>query len=203
MAAPAHEPLGSPREPSFDLLGTVDRPWTAQMAIDLLPENNGPKVEVFGGSVLVSPHAGVPHQAVERQLPFLLHQAARPAGRWAYPEINIVSGDDLFIPDFVVVRRSGGDRVSIPIAEVEIMGEIVSPGSRRKDLIDRPREYAAAGVPFFLRVELRNRVPALTLSELVDGGYRPIVAAAAGTTFTMTTPFPFSVDPAELLDDED
>ncbi|GAB3082268.1 hypothetical protein GCM10027186_46330 [Micromonospora schwarzwaldensis] len=40
-------------------------------------------------------------------------------------------------------------------------------------MIDRPREYAAAGVPYFLRVDLRNRVPALALYEMVDGEYRP------------------------------
>ena len=203
MAAPVHEPADSPSEPSFSLLGTIDQPWTAQMAIDLLPENNGPKVEVFGGSVLVSPHAGLDHQAAERQLSFLLHQAARSAGMWAYPEANVISGDDLFIPDFVVVRRSGGGRVSVSISDVEVIGEIVSGGSRRKDLIDRPREYAAGGVPFFLRADFRNRVPALTLLELVDGEYRPIVAAAAGATFTMTRPFPFQIDPADLLDELD
>lgn len=80
--------------------------------------------------------------------------------------------------------------------------EIVSPGNRRKDVIDRPREYAAAGVPFFLRVDLRNRVPTIALFELADGEYRPLSAAAAGTVFTMTTPFDFAVDPADLLDEE-
>jgi hypothetical protein len=42
MAAPA-------REPSFDILGTLNQPWTAQLALDLLPENNGPKIEVIRG----------------------------------------------------------------------------------------------------------------------------------------------------------
>ena len=44
MAAPA-------REPSFELLGTRAVPWTAQLALDLLPDSTGPKVEVIGGSV--------------------------------------------------------------------------------------------------------------------------------------------------------
>ncbi|MGB2571281.1 hypothetical protein ACPFP2_22940 [Micromonospora citrea] len=83
-----------------------------------------------------------------------------------------------------------------------LLGEIVSPGDRRKDVIDRPREYAAAEVPFFLRVDLRNRVPAMALYELTDGEYRPVSAAAAGTTFVMREPFEFRVDPADLLDEE-
>jgi hypothetical protein len=40
----------------------------------------------------------------------------------------------------------------------------------------------------------------MRLSELVDGAYRPIVSAAGGTPFTMTEPFPFEIDPNDLLD---
>ncbi|MEO3744766.1 Uma2 family endonuclease [Plantactinospora sp. B5E13] len=196
----AQAPFAS--EPSFDVLRWRDEPWTAQLALDLLPETNGPKVEVLSGSVIVTPHAGIDHQSVERELPYLVHRAARRAGFWAYPEINVVSGDDLFIPDLVVLRRSGGGRSAVPIAEAVLLGEIVSPGNRRKDIIDRPREYVAAGVPFFLRVDLRNRVPSIALFELADGEYRPVAAAAAGSVFEMRQPFPFSVDPADLLDEE-
>jgi Uma2 family endonuclease len=203
MAAPAQEPREPRLEPSFDLLGKIDRPWTAQMALDLLPENNGPKVEVLYGSVVVSPHAGYDHQAVARKLPFLLHEAARAVGLWAYPECNVVRGDDLFIPDFAVLRRSGAGKITMPISDVLLIGETVSPGNRRKDLIDRPREYAAAGVPYFMRVDFRNRISGIVLHELADGEYRPVVAAAAGGTFTMSEPFAFSVDPAGLMDDED
>ena len=200
MAAPANEPS---YEPSFDLLGKIDWPWTAQMALDLLPENNGPKVEVLYGSVVVSPHAGIDHQTIELELAFRLRQAARAVGLWVYPEANIVSGDNLFIPDFVVLRRSGRGQAKMPISDAVLIGEIVSPGSRKKDLINRPREYAAAGVPFFMRVDFRNRIPAVVLHELVEGEYLPIAAVAAGGMFAMTKPFPFTVDPADLLDDEE
>jgi len=192
MAAPA-------REPSFDILGTLNRPWTAQLALDLLPENNGPKIEVVRGSVVLTPHAGYDHQDIELELCYRLKQAARRVGLWAYHEVNIVSGDDLFIPDIAVLRRSGGGKKKMPIAEALLLGEIVSSGNRRKDLIDRPREYAAVGVPYFLRVEFRSRVPGLVLHELVEGEYRPVVVAAAGGSFSMKEPFEFSVDPAALL----
>lgn len=204
MAQAAFTPEPTPQhgEPSFDVLRWHDEPWTAQLALDLLPEANGPKVEVLSGSVIVTPHAGFDHQNAELDLAYLLKQAARRAKLWLYHEVNIVSGDDLFIPDIAVLRSSGGGRVAMDITEAVLLGEIVSPGNRRKDVIDRPREYAAAGVPFFLRVDLRNRVPAMALYELVEGEYRPLAAAAAGTTFVMRQPFEFSVDPAELLDEE-
>ncbi|MFI7660770.1 Uma2 family endonuclease [Micromonospora parva] len=202
QAAFAPEPTPQHIEPSFDVLRWHDEPWTAQLALDLLPETNGPKVEVLSGSVIVTPHAGIDHQSVERELPYVLHRAARKAGFWVYPEINVLSDDDLFIPDIAVLRKSGGGRTTVPIVEAVLLGEIVSPGNRRKDVIDRPREYAAVGVPFFLRVDLRNRVPTMALFELADGEYRPLAAAAAGSTFAMREPFEFSIDPAELLDEE-
>jgi Uma2 family endonuclease len=203
MAQAAYVPEPARRaEPSFDVLGEFDEPWTAQLALDLLPEANGPRVEVLSGSVIVTPHAGVDHQTIELDFAYLLKQAARRAKLWLYHEVNVVSGDDLFIPDIAVFGQSGGGRVALDIADAVLLGEIVSPGNRRKDVIDRPRQYAAAGVPFFLRVDSRNRVPAIALFELVDGEYQPVAAAAAGSTFTMTQPFPFSIDPADLLDEE-
>ncbi|MCZ7439174.1 hypothetical protein O7598_22385 [Micromonospora sp. WMMC241] len=81
------------------------------------------------------------------------------------------------------------------VAAVLLLGEIAPFG-----VIDRPREHAA-GVPYFLRVDLRNRVPALALYELVDGEYHPL-AAVAGAGFVMRQPFEFSVDLADLLDEE-
>lgn len=188
---------------SFDWLAKVNRqPWTAQLALDLLPDNNGPKVEVFRGSVVVTPHAVFDHQEIELELAHLMKRAARRAGLWLYHEVNIVSGDDLFIPDIVVLRSSGAGKVSVNIAEAVLLGEIVSAGNRRKDVIDRPREYAAAGVPWYMRIDFRNRVPAIALFTLEDGEYRPTVTAAAGTTFVMKEPFEFEIDPADLVEEE-
>ena len=134
---------------------------------------------------------------------YLLKQAARRAGLWVYPEINMVSGKDLFIPDIAVLRslRAAAGR-PMDIGQAVLLGEIVSPGNRRKDVIDRPREYAAAGVPFFLRVDLRNRVPTMALFELIEGEYTAGGAAAAGSRFAMMEPFAFAIDPADLLDEE-
>ncbi|MBM7493023.1 hypothetical protein JOD64_004245 [Micromonospora luteifusca] len=116
--------------------------------------------------------------------------------------MNVVSADDLFIPDIAVLRVPGGGRTAMDIGHAVLLGEIVSSGNRRKGVIDRPREYAAVGVPFFLRVDLRNRAPTIALFELVSGEYRLLAAAAAGSDFAMREPFEFAIDPAELLDEE-
>ncbi|MGC4876702.1 Uma2 family endonuclease [Micromonospora sp. DT43] len=202
QAAFTPEPAPQHTEPSFDVLRWHDEPWTAQLALDLLPETNGPKVEVLSGSVIVTPHAGYDHQDAELELAYLLKQAARRAKLWLYLETNIVSGGDLFIPDIVLLDAPGGGRTTMDIGHAVLLGEIVSPVNRRKDIIDRPREYASASVPFFLRVDLRNRVPTIALYELTDGEYRPVAAAAAGTRFVMREPFEFAIDPADLLGEE-
>ncbi|MFC0028362.1 Uma2 family endonuclease [Micromonospora chaiyaphumensis] len=182
---------------SLELLGIRDQAWTAGDALKLLPETNGPRIEVLRGCVVVTPGGSIDRRGVQMELGHRIRTAARAAGWWAYPSVNVVSGDDLFIPDLVVLRSSGGGRRAVDIATAVLLGEIAPAG-----LFDRPREYAAAEVPFFLRVDLRNRVPALALYELVEGEYRPLAAAAAGATFVMWQPFEFSVDPADLLDEE-
>ncbi|MGX1617154.1 Uma2 family endonuclease [Micromonospora chalcea] len=190
---PDRDPSGG----SLDLLGRRDQPWTAAAALDLLPENNGPRIEVLRGCVIVTPGSGVDRRTAHLHLAYRIGVAARAAGWWGCRSVNLVSGDDLFIPDLVVLRRPAGGLRAVIVADALLVGEIAPSG-----VIDRPREYAAAGVPYFLRVDLRNRVPALALYELVEGEYRPLAAAAAGTTFVMREPFEFSVDPADLLDEE-
>jgi Uma2 family endonuclease len=196
--APKYQSVES--EPSFDALRYVDH-WTADLALKLLPETNRPRVEVFRGSVVVSPHASVDHQIVAMNLGAALKPPARAAGLWLYPEVNVRSGDDLFIPDLCVLRRSGAGRIVVDIQDAVLLVEIVSASNRRKDLIDRPRTYAEAAVPWFIRVEVRRQIPEIVLFELIEGAYRPIVTAAGDTRFSMTEPFEFSIDPAELLDD--
>ena len=62
--------------------------------------------------------------------------------------------------------------------------------------------YARAGVPYYLRVELRGDPPrpTIALDELVDGRYPLVVAAPSGTLFTMQRPFELELDPAVLIE---
>jgi hypothetical protein len=53
-------------------------------------------------------------------------------GLWAYPECNIVRGEDLFIPDFAVLRRSGRGQIAMPISDALLLGEIVSQAVGRR-----------------------------------------------------------------------
>ncbi|MEV4842541.1 Uma2 family endonuclease [Micromonospora matsumotoense] len=174
--------------------------WTARRALDLVPPHNGPRVEVLRGSVVISPDGDYDQRTAQRELTYLFSRSCRPHG-WVGWSVNLTAQDDLLVPHLAVLRQPGRGRRAMPVEAAVLLGEIGPSQVAGPGVIDRPREYAAAGVPFFLRVDLQNRIPTLALYELADGEYRPTAAAAAGTTFVMTRPFAFSVDPAELLDE--
>jgi Uma2 family endonuclease len=174
--------------------------WTAQRALAELPETPEMRIEVFDGSLILSPHANTRHQRIARELGYRLDAAARRLGFEALPEINLVLGENFAIPDFVVVSHRGENHVWINAADVVLAVEIVSPGSRRLDKMVRPAMYAEAGIEYFMRVEFPDEDPVIVLHRLVKDGYEPVSTVAAGSTFAMREPFEFQVDPAELTD---
>jgi len=175
--------------------------WTAQRAVVELPETTGMTIEVLDGSLVVSPRPSTRHQAALRELLYELHRAARRVGLAAYPEINMVCGDDLTSPDIVVIRPPDEEKVWVPAQDAVLVVEIMSAGSKRKDRFEYPQVAAREKIGHFLRVEFRGEDPVFFLHELVDGEYRPAVVAPAGTPFVMREPFDFSIDPARLVED--
>jgi Uma2 family endonuclease len=174
--------------------------WTAQRALKELPETSGMTIEVLDGRLVVSPRPSTRHQGALRELLFALHPAAKRAGLAAYPEINLVCDEDLTSPDLTVIRPTKDERVWVPASEAVMVVEIMSTGSKRKDRHTHPEVYAREKIRYYMRVEFRKGVPVIFLHELVDGEYRPVVVAPAGTTFTMREPFDFAIDPAVLAD---
>ncbi|MFJ9364183.1 hypothetical protein ACIRRA_07195 [Nocardia sp. NPDC101769] len=53
---------------------------------------------------------------------------------------------------------------------------MVSPGTRRKDRMIRPMDYARAGIPYFWRIESEDFEPAVYTFRLDDttGKYSPV-----------------------------
>jgi Uma2 family endonuclease len=103
-------------------------------------------------------------------------------------------------PDLVVVERSAVERVRaesglLNAAEVLLVIEIVSPGSRRTDCVIKRAEYADAGIPHYWIVDLEP-ADAVSLracrrtgdaSGYVDGG--PQVS-----TYRTEAPYPLAID---------
>jgi len=76
-----------------------------------------------------------------------------------------------------------------------LLVEITSPGNFRQDRIVKHGDYAAGGIPFYLRIDLENGADALeaTLFELADGEYREAARSVDGV-LRSTAPWPFEAD---------
>ena len=105
-------------------------------------------------------------------------------------------------PDLIVVDQAAVDRVEtegglLRAAEVHLVVEIVSPGSRRMDYVIKRGEYADAGIPHYWIVDLTDPV-SLIGCHLADGfGYQD--PGAVTGVFTTTEPFPVRLELDRLL----
>jgi Uma2 family endonuclease len=81
-------------------------------------------------------------------------------------------------PDLTVWTDAAPDHgmvsVYVPVTDLALVVEVVSPGSRQNDLIDKATEYARAGIARYWTVE-QESTQAVTMRVLDDGRY---VAAA-------------------------
>src|SRR5262249_10365582 len=130
--------------------------WTVQRALEELPETPEFTIEVFDGSLVVSPRPSTEPQFGLGELCHSRNRAAREIGLVAYAEINLVLGEDLASPDITVVRRIGKKRVWVDARDAVLVVEIMSPNHKWKDRRDRPDKYAEFEIPYYMRVELQG-----------------------------------------------
>ncbi|GAA2103667.1 hypothetical protein GCM10009780_54570 [Actinomadura alba] len=187
--------MAMPAEPMSDHDGFTVEDWLA------LPER-GQRVELIDGSFVVSPQAATNHQLCTGRLRTLLALSA-PEDLEVVEAANLICADEGAIPDLVVADADVmvAATVALEPHHVRLVAEVVSPGrkNRMRDYQDKPRMYAAAGIPVFLRVELTGAgAPRVEVFELRDGDYVLSAEAAAGRLLQLTEPFKVSFDPAEL-----
>jgi Uma2 family endonuclease len=177
-------------------------PWTADDVLALPDDGAHSRYEVIDGTLLVTPAPSYEHQRASLRLAYLLQQAADTAAAQVEViecvNLRLPSGD-LNIPDLLIVDKTtlGPSPIQITAANVLAVIEIVSPSSRRVDRVLKPSIYADAGIPTFWRVELEPEA-AVIVSTLDNGIYREIGTATAGANSTITSPFPVTLDPADL-----
>jgi Uma2 family endonuclease len=82
-------------------------------------------------------------------------------------------------------------------ADVAMVVEIVSPGSVAADRAIKPRLYAEAGIPHYVRVELAG--PTAILGRLAGERYE---LTAADQVLRMREPFPLDLDLPSLVSAE-
>lgn len=166
-----------------------------------LPETVGQRVELIDGSFVVSPTPLSNHQICAGRLVRILDDAA-PHDLEVVESFGVRTATEVVIPDVVVGDAEvlfAGAAVLLP-ERTHLVAEIVGPGNRLRDYQDKPRIYADAGIPTFLRIELIGvNAPYVEVLSLRDGAYTGVGHVDAGQTVKLTKPFPVEFDPARLL----
>ncbi len=162
-----------------------------------LGEDTSSHAELQEGVLIVSPRPRPEHQDAVLALGSQLRLQV-PRGMRVSPEIDIVI-DSRFpatvrVPDLVVRRVS--DERPVPASQVVLAVEVLSPGTRRVDLVMKRSEYADAGIPHYWIVDLDGAQVRLEVLTLVDGAYRSVTATGE---YAATVPFDVRLDLTALV----
>jgi Uma2 family endonuclease len=179
MAAPAFEHVYPWTEEDFFALGeTTDR------------------VELFDGSLLVSPASTRRHQRLSRRLANMLEPAAIEAGLAVDEAVNVrLRPGRIPIPDLVITQPTELDRLVVDAREVELICEITSTNVGA-DRVTKMHYYAEARIPWYLIVDPQG--PVLSLHRLDGDHYVEEQSAKPGERLLITEPVVAEIDPASL-----
>ncbi|MFJ4581808.1 Uma2 family endonuclease [Streptomyces echinatus] len=117
----------------------------------------GCKTEIIDGTVTVAPYSAVAHHALSEPLQRRLYEVLPQS--WHVLQglaLAVPSRSSLYVPDLVVVpeaaERSRDDDSFVPGA-AELVVEITSTVTARRDRGTKAAGYAEAGVPLYLLVD--------------------------------------------------
>lgn len=156
------------------------------------------RYEVVDGCLLVRPEMTVPHDSVRSYLDTWLDPRL-PVGWRAQSELAVRLGTDGRRADVGVVRANAAvwrQQVGHHPQDIAMLGEVVSPSSRKTDRLFKPAEYAAAGIATYWRIELEPE-PLLVVHRLVGTTYE--VAQQLTGRGRVDLPFPLEIDLPALL----
>jgi Uma2 family endonuclease len=127
--------------------------WTTD-DLDALPED-GIRRELIDGVLLVSPSPTDVHQIIAGRLMVALEESCPPRYQVTQAVEIRVDKQHSYIPDVLVATAEAAARQGnfYHPDEVVLAVEIVSRSSKMMDRKAKPALYAAAGIPFFWRVE--------------------------------------------------
>ncbi|MFD0855574.1 Uma2 family endonuclease [Actinomadura adrarensis] len=167
---------------------------------DQMPVEDCRNIEIVDGRIVVCPSQTPHHNLIALRLTHDLdRQLPEP---W-----QVTSHVDLRISEFpltnrrpdILVFRGNPDELPIVPTNVLLAAEIMSQSSVSTDRLDKPAEYASAGIPYFWRFELEG-------DELI--AYTYICDSTTKTygepdvhklTLKTARPFPIEIDLAALL----
>lgn len=172
------------------------RPLT-RADLDTMPDD-GHRYELLDGVLLVSPAPRPVHQEVLGGL-YLLLRGSLPAHLKVYfAPVDVVLADDTVLqPDLLVAPREQFTQRDLPGPPL-LAVEVLSPSTRRFDLLLKRDRFQSAGVRSYWLVD--PEIPSVTVLELQDGGYVEVAHVAGSESVDVLLPYPMTIVPAQLLD---
>lgn len=153
-------------------------------------------IQLIEGELIVSPTPRVIHQVLHSRLFGVLIAAAPPELIVLSAPLDLRAGERTVVqPDLMVVPRS-----LVADTEVEeppvLAVEILSPSSRRTDLVRKPEVLARFGVEHYWVLDPEH--PAVRVFRLVDGTYESTTVVHGEDLFETSEPFSVSFRPVDL-----
>lgn len=166
-------------------------------------EREGDRHEIIDGELVVTPSPSWHHQAISESLGFALQTFVRAngLGKVAFAPVDVrLTPDNVLIPDIIFIARdrlhvAGPKTVDAP---PDIAIEILSPGTRRRDLTEKRDLYAQFGVREYWIVDPANRT--VTVFERVGRMYQPVPAGPEGEIRSRVLP-DFALPLAAVFED--
>ena len=176
-------------EPASHVMWTPDpiRQRAANYTVEDVLElpDDAPRVELNDGVMVVVPSPTFHHQDIGALLWMWFRQHA-PEGYRPGLAVGVATGfKNSLEPDVVLLREPVANSHFYDAAQAAIAVEVVSPSTRRRDRLQKPVEYAAAGVTHYWRIE---QDPLHVFAyDLVNGNYQ--LAGDSAEELVLSAPF--------------
>ena len=171
--------------------------WTVD-DLDLVPDD-GLQYELLDGMLLVTPAPIMQHQRAAARLFLRLANACPPRGlEVLFAPVDWRPDNRTSLqPDLLAVRDEDVELKNIRRPLV-LAVEVLSPSTRRKDLVYKRSKYEDCGITSYWVVDPDE--PSIVVHELVEGRYVEVGRAAGPTELSVALPFPMTITPSALVD---
>lgn len=174
----------------------LSRPLTRADLADV--PDDGHRYELIDGTLVVSPAPRRRHQRAAFLLGIELEQACPEELQVIPAPFDVVLAiDTVMQPDLLVGRIADLTEADLPAPPV-LAVEVLSPSTRRFDLVLKRSRFESAGVEHYWVVDPDE--PSITAWTLVDGAYGDPLRVTGDEELVVDRPFPLRIAPSELVD---
>ncbi|MBD0695693.1 Uma2 family endonuclease [Streptomyces sp. CBMA123] len=177
------------------------RPGRLRDAAEEIERSTGLRVQIIGGTLVVSPTPRGKHAGTVRRVRMQLDpELPTELGAYEVSSIYMPGNDEDYVtPDLVVLPTEWeeDDEWLTDPREVALAVEVISTSERVSLITAKTSWYAAAGVPILLAVDPREGEWTLHTHPR-DGGYRGVLHGKYGEPVPLPAPLPAELDTSNL-----